>query len=297
MKTTLSLLVSIALSRAEADDVLGNSTLADDPSSPSAVPVAFPKKGPAAPSIADLLLDDNQFSFFVMTLEQTDLLDALDSRGPFTVLAPTNRAFTNLPPYVFNTLTKDTRRLRKIVLNHALGGKILTTEMSDGQQLETLLDLWLEVDDLGYAITIDDERIVESDMEARNGVLDAIDGVLLPCDDSPTWQKKFSEPQEGKDCSWVAAHRPRCDSKGVDNVRAWYACPYACDTGCFDSETWHKTDEPWKDCEWVSIKPETRCDVTYEVPGAPEGEEPEYILARQECPTACSNPGPFKERD
>merc|ERR1712216_1019891 len=121
-----------------------------------------------------------------------------------------------------------------------------------------------------------------ADLEARNGVLDAIDGVLLPCWDSKSWRKKFT----GENCAWVAKHRPRCDTKGEDDVRAWYACPYACDSGCFDSPDWHKEDTPWKDCEWVSIKPETRCGV--------EGED--GSLARQECPTACSDPGPFKDR-
>mmetsp|Transcript_21867 Transcript_21867/g.67335 ORF Transcript_21867/g.67335 Transcript_21867/m.67335 type:complete len:256 (-) Transcript_21867:28-795(-) len=230
------------------------------------------------PSISQLLEADARYSTFVEALYATDLYDALDAYGPYTVFAPTNRAFAALDAYVRTALLKNKRQLKHLVLNHVVGAATLTTELVDGDELESLARHALLVR-VGSSMRVDDAEVVEFDELASNGVLDGLGDVLVPCPDDPAWAKK-NQPE--MKCEWVLEHGPRCDAKGENNIPAWYGCPFACDAGCADSDAWHKEGEPSKSCEWVVEKPDTRCAVIGE----------DATAAQNSCPTACSGGPP-----
>ncbi len=125
-------------------------------------------------------------------------------------------------------------------------------------------------------VRINDANVIQADILATNGVIHALDKVLIPCADDAAWHKK-NEP--AKDCAWVAQWAPRCNVKGEDNIRAWYGCPAACGTSCTDSGAWHKKGDDEKDCAWVASHPsEARCMV--------RGEDD--TLAKDACPSACA---------
>ena len=139
----------------------------------------------------------------------------------YTVFAPTNRAFAALDAYVRTALLKNKRQLKNLVLNHVVGAATLTTELVDGDELESLARHALLVR-VGSSMRVDDAEVVEFDELASNGVLDGLGDVLVPCPDDPAWAKK-NQPE--MKCEWVLEHGPRCDAKGENNIPAWSFSP------------------------------------------------------------------------
>ena len=137
------------------------------------------------------------------------------------MFAPTNRAFAALDAYVRTALLKNKRQLKNLVLNHVVGAATLTTELVDGDELESLARHALLVR-VGSSMRVDDAEVVEFDELASNGVLDGLGDVLVPCPDDPAWAKK-NQPE--MKCEWVLEHGPRCDAKGENNIPAWSFSP------------------------------------------------------------------------
>ena len=82
--------------------------------------------------------------------------------------------------------------------------------------------------------------------------------------DRTAWHKKNNP---FKNCAWVSAKPDtRCNAKGFDNTRAQYSCPSTCNPAVnIDnvdplSPRRYKKGDPSKNCAWVSINPEKRCD-------------------------------------
>ncbi|KAJ8608080.1 hypothetical protein CTAYLR_009628 [Chrysophaeum taylorii] len=99
------------------------------------------------------------------------------------------------------------------------------------------------------------------------------------CNDVTAWYKKGAT---SKNCAWVSVYPSgRCDVKGWDGTMSDYACPDACgvEVAMTDSDAWYKTDEPSKDCTWVSQFSSARCDT--------KGWDGSF--ASESCPRACSS--------
>jgi uncharacterized surface protein with fasciclin (FAS1) repeats len=159
-------------------------TMADAPA-PTATPVVEPTATaiPVTPQInlvetASAITD---FSTLVAALEAAGLVEALTAEGPFTVFAPTNDAFAALPEGALNALLADPEgALTQILLFHVVPGEILAEEVSDGQQVETLQGETLTFAVADDAVTVNGVNIALTDVEASNGVIHVIDGVLTP---------------------------------------------------------------------------------------------------------------------
>jgi len=247
------------------------------PNEPTDAPSAATDDTPAEPtqSIVEIAVNDSRFSTLVAALQAADLVDALSGDGPFTVFAPTNEAFDALGDTVTDLLKPENKeQLQQVLLYHVLGTELLSTDLTDGLQAETLQGgkVIARLD----PVRINSANVIQADIRATNGVIHALDAVLIPCQDDSAWHKK-NEP--AKDCAWVAQWAPRCNVKGEDNIRAWYGCPAACGTTCTDSGAWFKKGDDEKDCAWVASHPsEARCLV--------RGEDD--TLAKDACPSACA---------
>jgi uncharacterized surface protein with fasciclin (FAS1) repeats len=124
-----------------------------------------------------------QFTTFVAALRKTTLADIVGSEGPFTVFAPTDDAFAHLPEGTINRLLQDGAKLRTILAYHIVAGHFTT---ADAERMSNALTT-LEGSDLRIAttpaISVNGAHVVQADILADNGVLHAIDQVLLPVDD------------------------------------------------------------------------------------------------------------------
>jgi uncharacterized surface protein with fasciclin (FAS1) repeats len=145
------------------------------------------------PNIIDTLVTQSQFTTFSTALQRTPLYDALQEEGPFTVFAPTDDAFDNQPQGVVNRLLEDPEKLTAILAYHVVPGRFTS---ADSARLSSSVTT-LEGSDLRVAtsprITLNGAQIVRFDLLADNGVIHAIDQVLVPLDDLGNVRVDFTE--------------------------------------------------------------------------------------------------------
>lgn len=137
--------------------------------------------------IVDIAASDPNFSTLVAAVQAAGLVDTLKSDGPFTVFAPTNAAFAALPAGTVENLllpeNKDT--LVQILTYHVVPGAI-TSDQVIGKRVsvKTVEGKNVTVDGragkYGAVVRVNNANVVGADIIATNGVIHAIDKVLLP---------------------------------------------------------------------------------------------------------------------
>jgi len=123
--------------------------------------------------------DPDTFSSLVDAVVAQDLAETLSSAGPFTVFAPTNDAFANLPAYVAAVLGNNPDLLTDILLYHVVPGELSAADVLAVSSLETAQGESLHV----FATPtprINSANIIATNVAADNGVVHVIDKVLLP---------------------------------------------------------------------------------------------------------------------
>ncbi len=131
-------------------------------------------------TIADIAGNTPSLSTLVAALGAADLGAALEATGPFTVFAPINDAFENLPDGIVTSLLETGNRttLQQLLRYHVVPGAFTASQLTDGQQLVTLTGQSLTVRVQNGTVTVDGVPVVTADVEASNGVVHLIDGVL-----------------------------------------------------------------------------------------------------------------------
>jgi uncharacterized surface protein with fasciclin (FAS1) repeats len=123
----------------------------------------------------------------VAAVKAAGLAETLSGTGPFTVFAPTNAAFDKLPKGTVETLLKPEMKanLTKILTYHVVAGKMMMSDLKDGQKLKTVQGeeltmmmkdgKWMVKDAKGNTA-----NVTIGDVVSSNGVTFVIDGVLMP---------------------------------------------------------------------------------------------------------------------
>lgn len=146
------------------------------------------------PTIVGVAAGNENFSTLVAAVQAADLVDTLNSDGPFTVFAPTNDAFNKLPEGTVETLLKPENKgkLSAILTYHVVSGNLdaaaVTKAIVDhngtfiintvqGEEISAMI-----VD--GKVVLKDANgntaTVVMADVKASNGVIHAIDAVVMP---------------------------------------------------------------------------------------------------------------------
>jgi uncharacterized surface protein with fasciclin (FAS1) repeats len=131
--------------------------------------------------IVDIATGNESFSTLVAALKAADLVETLKGDGPFTVFAPTNAAFAALPEGTVEDLLKPENKdtLTAILTYHVVPGKVMSGDLSDGMMAETVQGGKVTIG-TGGGVTVDGANVVQADIEASNGVIHVIDGVIMP---------------------------------------------------------------------------------------------------------------------
>ena len=139
--------------------------------------------------IVDTAVGADSFATLVTAVQAAELEETLRGDAPFTVFAPTDDAFAGLPAGTLDTLLADpTGDLAGILTYHVVEGEVMAADVVDldGQAVATVNGATFTVDvgDDG-AVTLTDAAgnevgVVQTDVDAGNGVIHVIDGVLLP---------------------------------------------------------------------------------------------------------------------
>jgi uncharacterized surface protein with fasciclin (FAS1) repeats len=134
-----------------------------------------------AGTMFETLQEDARFSTLVAAIEAAGLEDELTSGGPFTLFAPTNAAFDALPEGVLDAVLADVDLLTEILLYHVASGTVRSTDLSDGQIVNTLLTGGtLTIDLTGGTVQVGGATVTQADLDVTNGVVHVINAVLVP---------------------------------------------------------------------------------------------------------------------
>jgi transforming growth factor-beta-induced protein len=145
------------------------------------------KKMDEPKNIVDVAVADARFSILVEALVKADLASALEGNGPFTVFAPTNDAFNALFTQlgVSGIADLDAATLTPILLNHVVAGQVKSSDIATGYAPTlnasgpngTNVKVFINK---GSNVMVDASKVIIADVMASNGVIHAIDKVILP---------------------------------------------------------------------------------------------------------------------
>jgi uncharacterized surface protein with fasciclin (FAS1) repeats len=140
---------------------------------------------PPAGNIVEVAAANPNFTYLVAAVQRAGLVNALAGAGPLTVFAPTNQAFMDAGfPTIASIQAAPASALIPILTYHVLAGRAFSSDISNGQVLTMLsggtttisLVNGVQIDGAGSAPS----NIIQTDIMATNGVIHAIDRVLLP---------------------------------------------------------------------------------------------------------------------
>lgn len=152
--------------------------MASDETDTAATPVAND-----ANTIVAIASGDDTFSTLVTALNAAELAEVLSGEGPFTVFAPTDEAFAALPEGTVEELLKPENKdqLVKLLQYHVVPAKVTSTEIASGA-VDTVEGepLNIQVDEATQTVMVNDATVTQADIIGSNGVIHAIDAVILP---------------------------------------------------------------------------------------------------------------------
>ncbi len=138
------------------------------------------------PDLLTVLDNDGRFTTLLAAIDAAGLTDTLKGDGPYTLLAPTDDAFAALLTNTGMTqdqLLANTDTLKEILLYHLLPGKYFFRQLTSGPTLDTSLEGQQVTFNLDTGVfTVQGVNIPDADYLASNGIVDVLDGVMLPPD-------------------------------------------------------------------------------------------------------------------
>lgn len=131
-------------------------------------------------TIVDIAVSDPRFSTLVNAVKEAGLVETLSGKGPFTVFAPTNEAFSKIPEATLNDILADKEQLTAILTYHVLEGEVFAEDVVGITSAKTVQGGEVNVEVTGNSVMIDNAKVTQTDIEAENGVIHVIDTVLIP---------------------------------------------------------------------------------------------------------------------
>lgn len=137
------------------------------------------------PDIVETAINAGGFDTLVTALQEAELVSTLKGEGPFTVFAPTDEAFAALPDGTLESLLQPENRdqLVSILTYHVVPNRVMASDVTQLEQANTVAGPPINIQVNGGTVTLMGEnsaQVVQTDIEASNGVIHVIDTVLMP---------------------------------------------------------------------------------------------------------------------
>ncbi|MEJ2158437.1 MAG: fasciclin domain-containing protein [Desulfobacteraceae bacterium] len=132
--------------------------------------------------IVDKARSAGSFNTLVSALQAADLTETLKGEGPFTVFAPTDAAFEQLPAGTVADLLKPENKLKlqSILTYHVVPGKVVSSDAVNLTSAKTVNGQSFRISNSGSGLMVDDATVTTADIMASNGVIHVIDRVIMP---------------------------------------------------------------------------------------------------------------------
>jgi len=131
--------------------------------------------------IVDTAISAGSFKTLVAAVQAAGLESTLRGSGPFTVFAPTDAAFARLPQGTVQELLKpeNKAKLQAILTYHVVPGKVMAKDVVKLTSAKTVQGGTIKIIN-SNGVFVDNAKVIQTDIEASNGVIHVIDAVLLP---------------------------------------------------------------------------------------------------------------------
>ena len=123
-----------------------------------------------------------QFNTLIAAVKAAGLVETLQGAGPFTVFAPNDAAFAKLPKGAIEALLNDKEKLTAILTYHVVSGKVMAADIikTGGAEPATVNGAPVRVTIRDGKVYVDGAQVITADIQASNGVIHAIDAVIMP---------------------------------------------------------------------------------------------------------------------
>jgi uncharacterized surface protein with fasciclin (FAS1) repeats len=120
------------------------------------------------------------FNTFLKAVDTAGLKDTLKGAGPYTVFAPTDEAFAKLPAGELEALLKNKEKLKKVLLSHVTSGTATLKDAANLKPTKSLEGSEIKIEATEGKVKIGEANVVQAEILASNGIIHAIDTVILP---------------------------------------------------------------------------------------------------------------------
>jgi len=131
-------------------------------------------------NIVELAASTGSFNTLVTAVKAAGLVETLSGEGPFTVFAPTDEAFAQIPEADLKALLADEVALTAVLTYHVVPGKVHAEDVMNLSSVETMNGQSVEFKVWNGKVMVDGATVMSTDIEATNGVIHVIDKVILP---------------------------------------------------------------------------------------------------------------------
>ncbi|CAN5163654.1 fasciclin domain-containing protein [soil metagenome] len=138
----------------------------------------------AKKDIVDTAVAAGKFKTLVTAVQAAELVDTLKGEGPFTVFAPTDEAFAKVPKETLEALLKDKKALAGVLTYHVVPGKVMAADVVKLESAKTVQGKPIAIVVKEGKVTINGVNVIKTDIVCKNGVINVIDAVLLPPEES-----------------------------------------------------------------------------------------------------------------
>jgi transforming growth factor-beta-induced protein len=135
-------------------------------------------------NLYDTLAAQGNYKTFLSLVDKANVQQLKSMPGPFTVFAPTDAAFGNVPPATMTKIMSDPAIVRDVVYFHITPGKYMAKDLLVLKECKTLCPTdnagIMHFSMMGDKYMVNNAHIVQPDMVATNGIGQGIDAVMLP---------------------------------------------------------------------------------------------------------------------
>lgn len=162
--------------------LIATATVSAEDDAPTKVNTAKPVLKSAQLNIVETAAKNGAFKTLITALNEAGLAETLEGKGPFTVFAPTDKAFAKLPKGTLDSLLKPENKaqLAGILKYHVVAGKVLADDAAKLKSAETLDGETIRISTEDKHLMINNAKVAQADIECTNGVIHVIDTVLMP---------------------------------------------------------------------------------------------------------------------
>jgi uncharacterized surface protein with fasciclin (FAS1) repeats len=140
---------------------------------------------PAAPAaaksnIVETAVAAGNFDTLVSLVKDAGLAETLSAKGPYTVFAPTDAAFKKVPKKTLKALGNDKAMLKSVLLYHVAEGRLPAKRVIKRSSIKTLNGQRVRVRVARGNVFVNKSKVVTADVRASNGIIHAVNRVLIP---------------------------------------------------------------------------------------------------------------------